>query len=299
MTVKPEGKATPSEYEERAIREIHAWKNPELTWFDSALRVINVPLDAAADAAFKIPGIDWVIEKTLVGILGLLNDAAQWTVQVDGIYGAFDGKVKRREDILSLDLEEVDRAIGFLAAKYKGITFTEGAALGTVGLPGIPPDVIAVLGLNLRAIGEYATYTGFDVSHQQERLFVLNVLGMASSPTAAAKQVALAQLVKIAKDVAAKRTWKQLETHLFVQIVQAISKALSIRLTKAKLAQIVPGVGAAIGGGFNAYFTAKVCDSAYYLYRERFLAAKYGPEVIEETVKPASSDDFAGGYEET
>jgi len=31
----------------------------------------------------------------------------------------------------------------------------------------------------------------------------------------------------------------------------------------------------------------KVCNAAFYLYRERFLAAKYGDDIIEETVKPA------------
>lgn len=42
-----------------------------------------------------------------------------------------------------------------------------------------------------------------------------------------------------------------------------------------------------VGGGFNAYFTNNVCDAAYYLYRERFLAARYGEDVIEVTVEPA------------
>lgn len=50
--------------------------------------------------------------------------------------------------------------------------------------PGIPPDIIALITLNQRAIGEYATYYGFDISSQQERLFSLNILGLASSPKA-------------------------------------------------------------------------------------------------------------------
>jgi hypothetical protein len=119
----------------------------------------------------------------------------------------------------------------------------------------------------------------------------MNVLGLASSPTDASKTLAMAQLVKIAEDVAKKRTWKQLEEHAFVQVIQQIAKALGIRLTKAKLAQILPAAGAVVGGGFNAYFTSKVCDAAYYLYRERFLAAKYGAEVIEVTVEPAEDID--------
>jgi hypothetical protein len=45
-----------------------------------------------------------------------------------------------------------------------------------LGLPGIPPDVVALISLNLRAIGEYATYYGFNINSQEERLFVMNVL---------------------------------------------------------------------------------------------------------------------------
>ena len=104
----------------------------------------------------------------------------------------------------------------------------------------------------------------------------------------------MAQLVKIAQDVAKKKAWKDLEKHAFVKVIQAIAKSIGVRLTKAKLAQIVPVTGALVGGGFNSYFTSKVCDAAFYLYRERFLARKFGPDVIEETVKPA--EDLEAGY---
>ena len=38
--------------------------------------------------------------------------------------------------------------------------------------------------------------------------------------------------------------------------------------------------GAVIGGSYNAYYTNKVCATAYNLYRERFLIEKYGPDGI-------------------
>ena len=106
----------------------------------------------------------------------------------------------------------------------------------------------------------------------------------------------MAQLVRIAQDVAKKKTWKELEKQTLVKIIQQITKTLGTRLTKAKLAQIVPVAGAVVGGGFNTYFTMKVCDAAFYLYRERFLAQKYGPGIMEITVKPAETYD--PGYEE-
>lgn len=291
-----------SPYEERAIREIHLWKNPQITWFGQAMRIIGWPLNKAGDLVMGTPGIGWVIEKSVGGIVSVANDVAQWSVRPEAIYREFRDRghrqVRNSTDILKLDLEEVDKTIGWVGAKYKGIATAEGAATGFVGLPGIPPDIMALVTLNLRAIGEYGTYCGFDMCSQHERLFAMNVLGLASSPNDAAKGVAMAQLVKIAREVAKKKAWKDLEKHAFVKVVQLIAKALGIRLTKAKLAQTIPFAGAAVGGGFNAYYTAKVCDAAYYLYRERFLAGKYGDDgMIEVTVTPA--DDFEPGYEQS
>ena len=288
-----------SAYERRALEQIHEWKTPNLTWFGQAMQVISWPLDKAGGFIMDTPGLGGAIKKAIGGIVNVANDVAQWSVRPEAIYEEFrtaGHDIHERPDVFSLDLEDVDRVVGWLDAKYKSSALGEGAVTGAGGILGIAVDIPALMTLNLRAIGEYATYYGFDVSLQQERLFAMDVLGLASSPKDTAKAVAMAQLVRIAQDAAKKKTWKTLEGHAFVQIIQQISKALGIRLTKAKLAQVVPVVGAGVGGGFNAYYTAKVCDAAYYLYRERFLAEKYGADTIEVTVEPAEGPD--PGYEE-
>ncbi len=287
-------------YDEQAIKEIHAWKNPELGWFGQAMRIVNWPFDKAGDIVLSTPGVGDAIRLSIQGLTGVCNDLAQWSVQKEAIFSEFrkaghDG-INLEADIIDLDLEKIDKIVAWLDAKYKGIALAEGAGTGALGLPGIPADLVALISLNLRAIGEYATYYGFDIHLQEERLFAMNVLGLASSPTDTSKELAMAQLIRIAQDVAKKRTWKELEKHVVVQVIQQIAKAIGVRLTKAKLAQIIPVAGAAVGGGFNAYFTSKVCDAAYYLYRERFLARKYSVDVIEATVKPAQNID--PGYPE-
>ena len=108
----------------------------------------------------------------------------------------------------------------------------------------------------------------------------------------------MAQLARIAADAAKKRTWKDIEKAALVSVIREIAKTLGIRLTKAKLAQAVPIMGAAVGGGFNAYYTARVCDAAYHLYRERFLAEKYGSEVIDLTAEPVEGEGFEPRYPE-
>ncbi len=290
--------ASPSEYEHRALQQIHLWKNPKRTWLDTASDVVNWPIQKAGESVMQIPGFGTAVRKATTGIVGVLNDGAQYTVRVDAILDDYKtlsrGRSLTLEEIVELDLQVVDRAIGWLDTKYEGLALVEGAAAGgsavlspLVALAAIPADLVALLTMNLRAIGEYATYCGFDISSQEERLFALNVLAFSSSPTDSSKQAALAQLVRIARDVAAKATWKKLEEHTFVQAVQQIASSLSIRLTKAKLGNVVPVAGAVIGGGYNAYFTDKVCKAAFYLYRERFLARRYGPDIIEITVPPA------------
>ncbi len=202
----------PSPYEDNAVREIEAWKHPDLGWFGKAMQVINVPLDKAGDAVLKTPGVGWAIQKSIGGLVNVTNDAAQWSVRPDVIYEEYrksgHAHVHSAGHLATLDLEHVDRAVGWLAAKYKGAALTEGAAFGAMGLLGIPPDIVALVGLNLRAIGEYATYCGFDSSSQGERLYAMHVLGLASSPNDGAKGLAMAELVKIAKDVATKKAWK-------------------------------------------------------------------------------------------
>ena len=297
----PDGRREMTEYESLALEGIREWKSPQIGRFGRTRKVISWPLKKAGDLITEAPGADWVIERSVGGLIGLLDDFAHWTVRSDAICKRYQKSgfehVKAPRDIFALDLEDADRVSGWLSAKYKTITSAEGAGTGCLGLPGIPLDIVSLITLNQRAIGEFATYYGFDISSQQERLFALNILGLASRPNdAAAKQVAMAQLVKIAQEVAKKKPWKVLEKHYFVKIIQTIARSLGIRLTKAKLAQVIPVTGAVVGAGFNAYYTNKVCDAAFHLYRERFLAEKYGAHLIDATVKPA--DSFEPGSEE-
>jgi EcsC protein family len=285
----------PSIYENKARKELEARKTSTPGWLDKAMQRMDRPLDAAGGFLMKTPGLGSLIEKSVGGIIGVANDAAQWSVRAEAIFASYrlagHGNIKTPSDILKLDLEQVDKNVGWLAGKYKALALTEGAGFGAMGPVGIPLDIVSLVTLNLRAIGEYATYYGFDVSLQDERLFAINVLALASSPSEGAKAIAMAQLVQISKSVAKKRAWKDLERYAFAEIIPRLAKVLGIRLTKAKLAQVVPLAGAVVGAGFNAYFTTKVCNAAALLYRERFLAAKYGVDFIDVAIRPANDQE--------
>jgi hypothetical protein len=268
-------------YEQQAVREIDVFKNPAQTWLGGVWDGVNRPLEWLGDKAFDNP-VGETVAKAVHGLVSLINDGASWSVRSESIYEEFrsDGhQVHQGPDVHRLDLEKVDKTVGYLAAKYKAAAAVEGGAAGSLGAPGIAVDIPALVAIAMRAVCEYATYYGFDVSIESERAFAMSILGAASSSTVAAKQVALAELTKLSVLIAQRKTWAELQQLLSVQVIKKIAQALGVRLTKAKLAQIVPLVGAAVGAGFNGWYVGSVTETAYHLYRERFLIEKHGHEV--------------------
>lgn len=138
-----------SKYDQHALREIHAWKNPEIGWFGQAMKAINWPLDKAGDLVMATPGLGDAIRNSIQGLAGTCNDLAQWSVQPEVIYEEFrkagHRKVSTCADVCTIELEHIDRIAAWLDVKYKGIALVEGAGAGYVGLLGIPPDIVALI----------------------------------------------------------------------------------------------------------------------------------------------------------
>lgn len=282
-----------SAYERQALAEIDAFKNPPRgalgRLVDSiAESKVGETISAGAKAAGDLvepltePAAR-AVGKATKGVLDLFNDAASWTVRSSAIIEEYQndghGQVKAVGDIHSLDLEMADRTVGYLAAKYKALAAASGAGGGAVGLPGMIAEVPVFVGLSLRAVNEYATYYGFDVSSQSERSFALQVLGAGSASSAGEKYLALAELSRTATALGSRKTWEELNKMAFVRLVQQVAKMLGLRLTKKAMAAAIPVVGAGIGAGMNVWFVSSVTEAAYMIYRERFLMHKYGAAV--------------------
>ena len=273
-----------TEYEKNVLKEVSIWKQPkEKNFLQRGISVVTAPLNKAAELVIDSPYLGEVLTKSISGLTTICNESAQTTVRFQAIYSDISRRseltVKELADIEKVNLPILDKASSGLLPKYVAIAATEGGGTGALGLPGMVIDIPSLILINFRAIGEYATYYGFDIELQEEKIYILNILSLASAPTDQAKHVAMAQLAKIATQVAKKQTWKELEQLFFVNMIKKMAEALGIRLTKAKLAQTVPILGAFVGAGFNAYYTEKVCNAAYFLYRERFLARKYNLEI--------------------
>jgi hypothetical protein len=190
------------------------------------------------------------------------------------------GPIEGPRDIHKLGLHEIDRLVTTLGTKYQALGVVEGAGSGLLGGIGIAADVALVVGLALRAVGEYATYYGFDVGPTAERAFVMSLLSAASSQAPTERAAALGELSRMSVLFAGGEGQGALESEKSVALTKKIAEALTVRLIKAKLGQLVPIAGAIIAGGYNAWLMRAVTSVSHHMYRERFLIEKHGDDVL-------------------
>ena len=269
----------PTAFEQAVLREIHAWKTRRLGLMGKAVKKVNDSLQEVTDLALQVPGAQWTIDNVLAGLLRLVNELAQDTLWREAIYADYRKRgyaVYSTKDIRTLSLRTVNRALKSLDIKYRSVTAAQGVAAGIAGGAGVIPDVVGLVALNLRAVGEYATYCGFDMARDHERSFALQILHAQAQQEGEERNEEGLVPVSAVSQALANRHAKQTVQQVAVSTsMGSVIRALGKRLTAFKLAQGIPMAGALIGGGTNALYTTRVCTAALHLYRERRLLEKY------------------------
>jgi EcsC protein family len=278
----PVSSPTPTPYELRALRRCAKWKTAGPPRSAKLWKAARKPLTALGASLFRVPGVGKLIDTTTERLVGYLGDAAHFSIRADAVFADLAKSaatpVGSLDEVRALPLKQIDRAMRGLRFKYEALAAAEGAATGVIGFWGVPADIVAVVALNLRAVGEIATYYGFDFATQPERLFALHVLTLAVGADATARQVEFTELDDLARRATGRRAWQELEQSVFNATLRRVARMLGGRMARAKLAQFLPAVSLAIAGGFNAFYTRDVCQAASHLYRERFLIAKYATD---------------------
>lgn len=269
------------------------------------------------------------LDRAVNGISAALGDTGSklvpnWAVQ--RTYMKAGRPIPDLEAIQALDLSHVDEITPRLGRRYSmgvgaeggvagfiaggGTVFAVGGApAGGVGAaPGLgvvatalAADVVTTVVSSVVLAGHYGAYHGFnvDTDDPREQAFMLGVLGVSSAGSAAAKDLAFTQLRQLAMLIVRRATWDDLNKHLLVKLVDQLFRRLAIRLTKQKLGQALPVLGAGIGWGLNYQLLNRVGRDARMLYRERFLIEKYEIEVpghihIEDIEIVADEDEGDG-----
>lgn len=265
----------PSAYEQRVLQEIHAWRQKPPSWLSRKVQWMNQPLKKLSHHAVRIPGVEWTLEHVVSGLITCTNEIAQQTTSQPATLEAFRAKgvpVREFSEIASLDLEAIDQVLSGLDLRYQSLTAVHGAAAGIAGAAGLAADVVALVALNLRATGQIALSCGYDLSLPLERGYALSILNMAAQTEEKGDRHAQA--------LATQHMRAAIEQTAVGVMMQSTARLLGLRLMKLKLAQVIPLAAVVAGGGFNAYYTARVCEMARNLYRERRLYDKYAHDVL-------------------
>lgn len=264
-------------YEAKVREDIEAWKNPDKSVLDKALSVINKPIAQAGDALMNAPQFGDALTKATEQSITALSDAANWTLNTQDVINTYQNEsdiagssITTFSDIERLPLAVVDKQVELFKSKYVALTSAQGVTTGVAGWVGIPADVVGLMTANLRAIGEYATYYGFDINNKGEQLFAMSLLAVATSASAEERKAALDNTDAMVKDPQTQ-AFNQVNEEVMSRVVRQTATKVATNMVKTKAAQIIPAVGAVVAGGVNASYTASVCEAAHQCYRERFL----------------------------
>jgi len=264
-------------YEAKVREDIEAWKNPDKSVLDKALSVINKPIVEAGDALMSMPQFGDALTKATEQSITALSDAANWTLNTQDVIDAYQNEsdiagssITTFSDIERLPIAVVDKQVELFKSKYVALTSAQGVTTGVAGWVGIPADVVGLITANLRAIGEYATYYGFDMNNKGEQLFAMSLLAVATSVSAEERKAALDNTDAMVKDPQTQ-AFNQVNEEVMSRVVRQTATKVATNMVKTKAAQIIPAVGAVVAGGVNASYTASVCEAAHQCYRERFL----------------------------
>ncbi len=259
--------------------------------------------------AESAPGIETIDRAITTGLQGLgegLRDVAVVSVRRGAIVRAYQKRghtVNALADIRELDLADIDDVIPPLSGFYQIGSGIQGAAAGvaigggellaagetvvTLGAGAAPgaaqvlsimvADAALALATASRVVAHTSAYYGYDPASPEEQLYLLACLNLGSAATQAQKSAAFLDLNALVQGLVRGQTWAKLNEHATTAVVRRVYQALTIRLTKQRLAMALPVVGVVVGAGLNSALLRRTAAHARYTYRERFLWDKHGP----------------------
>lgn len=213
------------------------------------------------------------ILNALEGALRMMQDASEAMTRDQSILaevrkrGYPVGSIRELRDV---PIEVLDEISASSTIGGKVLAAIEGAGMGIGGLVFIAAYIPAIMLLNLRFMSQVAHTYGFETTSQEEKMFLLGLLAVGATEPGT-KAAFLSNLNRIALDVARKKTWTDPNEHAFAAVVRKVAEIVGIRLTKRKLAQLIPLAGCAVGAGFNYAYTHQNLETARMMYRKRWL----------------------------
>lgn len=237
-------------YEETVNTEVVKWKRQMLRRpgvFNAVSKAVQDKINNLIPEKIH-KGITATIKQMVRGVLF----GAHWTTK----------KKNQYKDILARDLA-ADEKIKF----YRGTAATEGAITGAGGILLGLADFPILLAIKFKLLFEIAAIYGFDTSDYKERLYILHIFQLAFSSAKRRKEVFVGMLDWDEKS-------KDLPEDINAFNWRVFQQEYRDYIDLAKMAQLVPVIGAPVGAVANYALVKKLGKTAKNAYRMRLLAGR-------------------------
>ncbi|WP_321418815.1 EcsC family protein [uncultured Desulfobacter sp.] len=276
-----------TEYEAKQFSAIQAWKTEEPSVISKSLGTVFAPVSWLAHK--------FIPEKAIRSAISAAMKTADKLTDSGDIKKSVN--VSDIGELLGKDLEFLDK----LAAKVHhwaiGLATTGGIATGFGGALTLAADVPATVTLALRTIYQIGLCYGYEAKTDDDKLFILAVLALSSANSIGDKMIALNTLHAVRdnsehaskpspNDITGSTAEKSITKKDTDIGIDHLSKTIGLNLTKRKMLQLIPAVGAIVGGSVNGWYLKDVGWSARRAYQERWFADKYSGLTTSSAMTP-------------
>ncbi|WBA42630.1 EcsC family protein [Hymenobacter canadensis] len=232
----------------QALHDLQAWQRrmqQQPTWLNQIARRVQARLNALLPEKVHV-AITAAIQKMVQGVL-------------------FGSTHTTQRPVLAGTLQEREARVRARIRAYRNTAALEGGVTGAGGFLLGLADFPLLLGIKLKLLFDIAALYGHDVRSFPERLYLLHIFQLAFSSQHTRRETyrQLAAWPETQQTVTAEtfdwRTFQQ-EYRDYIDL--------------AKLAQLVPVIGAAVGAVANYRLLAQLGETAIMCYRLRWFAEK-------------------------
>jgi hypothetical protein len=235
------------QYEQQIIQELKDWRR-------KMLRKPSVTSKMAAAVQGKINSI--IPKKVHNAITAAIKNMIRAVL--------FGATYTTSKPLANTSLEEREALVDAKIENYKKTGAAEGGITGAGGFFTSLADFPILLGIKIKMLFDIAALYGFDVKDYRERLYMLYIFQLAFSSDEERKKVYL-QI----EDWDEKLHQLPADIHEFDW--QTFQQQYRDYIDIAKLAQLIPFIGAAVGAIANYKLIQKLGFTAKQAYRMRFI----------------------------
>ena len=265
-----------TDYERKAQREIERWERGE-SLFGQALGFAMKPVDWAFDKFVPDNVVD-AMTDALTQALSTLNDASAWTMEAGDVLSAahdLNIEAKTVQDLRDAPLDELDAVAKRFTSQNTILSMLSGGGAGLGGALLLAADIPVLFTVNFRLIQQVAASYGFPLQGPEYSPLVVAIFNVAASGSREAKSDALRELSVAAAAFAHGSGYKGRKAQgTLREQMGHVPREIAKNLGAAKLGQMIPIAGAAVGAGVNYWFTDQTAQAAMMLSRALYLERK-------------------------